>query len=242
MQHTGFIDIHSHILPKLDEGPSCLNESVNMLRLAREDGISGMVATPHVMDGVYNNSKENIREAIAELGEVYSGVQLYMGAEIRINRNLLERLGNNELPLLNGGKFILLELPAYVLPPLVELEKIVRNIKTLNINPIFAHPERNIPILNDLSIMERLICCGATFQVTAMSITGHFGKQIQKAVFAMLKKGYAQVVASDAHDAEKRPPVLSGGFEIVAKKFGLDKAQRLFKYNPLKIISGKDLT
>ncbi len=242
MTHPGFIDIHSHILPKLDEGPACLNESVNMLRIAREDGISGIVATPHVMDGVYNNSREDIREAITELGRVYTGVQVYMGAEIRINRNLLERLGNNELPLLNDGNFVLLELPTYVLPPLVELEKIVRNIKTLNINPIFVHPERNIPILNDLSIMERLICCGAAFQVTAMSITGHFGKRIQKAVLVMIKKGYAHVVASDAHDAEKRPPILSQGYEAVAKKFGTDTAHRLFKYNPLKIISGEDLT
>jgi len=241
MQNNGFIDIHSHILPKLDEGSSCLKESMKMLQIARGDGISGMVATPHVLDGVYDNSRESIEKAVTELNAENSGVHLYIGAEVRINRYLAQRISNNELPLLNNNNYLLLELPTYLLPPIMELENIIKNLKTHKINPIFAHPERNIPLLNDLSIMERLIGCGASFQVTAMSITNYLGKRIQKATFKMIKKGYVHAVASDAHDAEKRPPILSHAFKITAEKFGEDKADKLFYYNPFKIVSGADI-
>jgi len=241
MQNNGFIDIHSHILPKLDDGPSCLKESMKMLQIALGDGISRMVATPHVLDGVYDNSRKSIGNAITELIAANSGVQLYIGAEIRINRSLAQRIGNNELPLINNENFLLLELPTYVLPPIVELENIVKNLKTYKINPIFAHPERNIPILNDLSIMERLIGCGASFQVTAMSITNYLGRRIQKATFKMIQKGYVHAVASDTHDAEKRPPILSHAYKITKEKFGTDEAKKLFYYNPFKILSGLDI-
>ncbi|MFZ2170636.1 MAG: CpsB/CapC family capsule biosynthesis tyrosine phosphatase [Methylococcaceae bacterium] len=241
MQNNGFIDIHSHILPKLDEGPSCLKESMKMLQIARGDGISGMVATPHVQDGVYNNSRESIEKAISELDAINSGVHLYIGAEVRISRCLAQRISNNELPLLNNNNYLLLELPPYLLPPIKELENIVKNLKTLKINPIFAHPERNVPILNDLSIMERLIGCGASFQVTAMSITNRLGRRIQKATFKMIQAGYVHAVASDAHDAEKRPPALSHAYKISTEKFGSDVAKKLFYYNPFKIVSGVDI-
>ena len=242
MQKSGFIDIHCHILPNLDEGSSCLKESLQMLQMARGDGISAMVATPHVLDGVYTNNRETIEKAITELKPIIAGVDLYIGAEVRISRNLVQRINNNELPLLNNKKFLLLELPGYVLPPVKELERIVKDLKMSKINPIFAHPERNMTILNDLSIMERLIGCGASFQVTSMSLTGCFGKQVREAVMKMIRKGYVHVVASDAHNTGKRPPILSHSYAVVEKKFGTDTAERLFKYNPFKVISGEDLT
>ena len=241
MPHTGFIDIHSHILPNLDEGSSCIEESVEMLQIAREDGISGIVATPHILAGVYNNTREKIEEAIIELNAAHSGVQVYIGAEVRINRNLALRVRNNELPLLNGKKFLLLELPTYVLPPILEIENIINNLKMSKINPIIAHPEKNMPILNDLSLMERFMRCGASFQVTAMSITNHSGKRIQQAALKMIRKGYVHAVASDAHDAKKRPPILSNAYKIIKKKFGTEEAERLFRHNPLKIITGADI-
>ena len=242
MQISGFIDIHSHILPKLDEGSSSVEETEEMLRIAKEDGISAMVATPHVLAGVYPNTRETIEEAIRDLSPVISGVTLYIGAEVRISRNLAKRISDNELPLINNNTFLLLELPAYVLPPIEELERFVKDLRTCKINPIFAHPERNMTIVNNLSIMERLIGCGAAFQLTSMSLTNCFGKQVKKAAMKMIQKGYVQVVASDAHNAGKRPPILSQGYAIVEKNFGIYEAERLFKQNPFKVISGEDLT
>lgn len=233
-----FIDIHCHILPKLDEGPSSLEESVKMLQIAYQDGIAAVVATPHIINGLYKNTRETIDIAILELRKLTDLVPIYIGAEIRIDRGLADRAVNNELPLINNNHYILLELPAFVIPPLLQLENIAQRLKKNQITPIFAHPERNIPILKNLCIMERLVRCGALFQITAMSITN---KSMQGPALKMIKKGYVHAVASDAHDVCKRPPILSGAFEIISKKFDSDMASKLFMHNPLKIIQGENI-
>ncbi len=233
---TEFVDIHCHILPGLDEGPSSTEESVKMLQIARRDGIAGIVATPHVMNGLYKNTKEIINNAIAELTRLTNHVRIYTGAEIRIDRDLASRVVNNELPLINNKHYILLELPTYLIPPLPQLENIALGLKKNQITPIIAHPERNLPILRNLYIMERLIQCGALFQITAMSITD---RNMRGLALKMIKKGYVHAVASDAHDVCKRPPILSNAFEIISRKFDRDMANKLFAHNPLKIINGE---
>ncbi len=231
-----FIDIHCHLLPNLDEGPSTPEESVKMLQLARADGIAGVVATPHIIAGLYNNTKEIIDSAITELKTVTNHVPLYSGAEIRIGRDLVARVAAGDLPLINNKKFLLLELPAYVIPPVVQLENIVKGLVKNRIFPILAHPERNVPILKDFSIMERLIKCGALFQVTAMSITD---RNMQRVALKMIEKGYVHAVASDAHDSQLRPPLLSSAFSRISREFGEDEGRRLFIDNPGKIIRGE---
>lgn len=236
-QSGKFFDIHCHILPSLDEGPQTMEESLRMLQLAREDGISGIVATPHIIDGLYNNTKEIIERTIAELKGAAGHPGIYAGAEIRIGRDLAARVDNGEIPLINNKNFVLLELPAYVIPPLNELENIVKSLRNRRIRPIFAHPDRNMPILKDFSIMERLIKCGALFQMTAMSVTGRLTRGT---ALKMIRKGYIHAVASDAHDTVKRPPVLSVAYEMISRKICSEIAERLFTYNPSKIIRGED--
>lgn len=236
--NSGFTDIHCHILPGLDEGSSTAAESVEMLEVAFRDGISDVVATPHIVSGVYHNTKSLIDTAVQQLKDLTNHVRIYAGAEIRIARDLAVRVANNELPLINNGHYMLLELPAYVIPPMPQLEGIVRDLIESHITPIFAHPERILPILKDPSIMERLIKCGALFQMTAMSITR---KDLGSSCLKMLHKGYIHVVASDAHDTKHRPPVLSHAYETVSNKIGRDVADRLFITNPEKIVGGKNI-
>lgn len=232
----GFLDIHCHILPKLDEGPLTSKESLEMIEIAHADGIAGIVATPHIMAGLYNNTKDIINKAVTDLKRLADYVPIFTGAEIRIDRDLAARVASDELPLINDKPFILLELPTYVIPPLPQLELIVKGLKQSRITPIFAHPERNVPILKDLSIMEKLISCGALFQVTAASITD---RDMQKKTLKMIRKGHVHVVASDAHNAVKRPPILSGAFEIVSRKLDRDIAEWLFIRNPARITNGE---
>jgi protein-tyrosine phosphatase len=236
---NGFIDIHCHILPGLDDGPHSREEAEKMLAIARSDGISGIVATPHMLNGVCNNTREGIAKAIAELDGAARGIPIYMGAEIRVGMEFKKHIENGGLPLINDKNFLLLELPPYVIPPVDVLEHIVTGLKIKKIIPIFSHPERNMPITRDLSVMKRLAQCGALFQVTAMSILekGNTGK----AAVSMIKKGYVHVVASDAHDSQKRPPLLSRCYEYVSKKIGRDLANGLFIENPLKIIRGEHI-
>jgi protein-tyrosine phosphatase len=236
---SGFIDIHCHILPGLDDGPRSREEAEKMLAVARGDGISDIVATPHMLNGACNNTREGIAKAIAELNGAAQGISLYMGAEVRVGMEFKRRIENGGLPLINDKNFLLLELPPYVIPPVEVLEHIVNDLKIKRITPIFSHPERNTPIARDLSVMKRLIRCGALFQVTAMSIMN--GGNTAKVTLNMIGKGYVHVVASDAHDSRRRPPLLSRCHGYVSKKIGRDLANRLFIENPLKIIRGEHI-
>ncbi len=233
-----FIDLHCHILPKLDEGASTAEEAARMLLIARQDGIAGVVATPHILAGLYNNTKEIINHAISELTMSANHFPIYSGAEIRIGRNLAARVADGELPLINNKRFMLLELPAYVIPPVLQLENIVKGLKGNHITPIFAHPERNVPLQKDSSIVERLIGCGALFQMTASSLSH---PDLRGPCLKMIRKGFVHAIATDAHDTVKRPPILSRAYDIVSRKIDKDTANRLFMHNPLKIIRGEDL-
>lgn len=236
---SGFIDIHCHILPGLDDGPPDINHTLKMLEAARADGVKAIVASPHIIDGIYNNTKQGILRAAAELRKHAGDIKLFIGADIHICRDLVKRVSNGELPMINDKNYLLLELPHYVMPPLREVERLLGTLAVMRIVPVITHPERNLPMLEDISIMKRLMTTGAIFQVTASSITNRFGSRIQKAAFRMIKKGYVHAVASDAHDAEKRPPVLSEAYEQVMKNFGPDEAGRLFLQNPMNIINGE---
>jgi len=233
----GFIDIHCHILPNLDDGPLDRAEARAMLCLAQRDGIAAVVATPHILRGVYNNTRGMIENAIADLREETAGIQIYSGAEVRIGADLPGWIENGELPLINDRNFLLLELPPFLLPPVTALGNIICSLKKKQITPIISHPERNLPIRNDLSVMKKLLSLGALFQVTAASIFAH--GEIGKSVMTMIRKRYVHAVASDAHNVRERPPVLSDAFWRIALDFSEKEARRLFRDNPLKIVMGE---
>jgi len=232
-----FYDIHCHILPGLDDGPKAIQESLRMLEIARGDGIKVIAATPHMMDGVHNVSPDSIAEALNQLnGLLPDGPKVVSGADIRICIDLIGKVERGELPLINGGNYFLLEMPSYGIPPLPELKNLVANLKMRRFVPVITHPERNFVLAENLSIMAELRKMGALFQVTAGSIVKAFGPFAQKSSLKMLKKGLVDVVSTDAHDPEKRPPILSRAYNFVADKFGAEMAFKLFSENPLKII------
>lgn len=235
----GFVDIHCHILPGLDDGSPDMAQTVEMLRIAREDGIRAIVASPHIIAGLYENSREGICAQIDLVKSRANGVALYPGADIHISRDLLENIQTGKLPLINDKNYLLLELPHFVLPPLPEIEKIIAGLKLKGITPVITHPERNFAILEDASILQKFLKLGALCQMTAASITGKFGARIQKACFKMIKKGHIHVVATDAHDVEKRPPVLSEAHAKIASRFGPSLASKLFIQNPSRILQGE---
>lgn len=208
-----------------------------MLEVAAGDGISGIVATPHILKGLYEGSRRHISEAISGIRDLSGSIDIYPGAEVRLDLDFRQRLENDELPLINNKRFLLLELPPYLIPPIGVLENIVAGLKAKELTPIFSHPERNLPIAKDLSIMKRLIGSGALFQLTAMSILDR--GEIGRSALRMIRKNYVHVVASDAHDSKMRPPVLSDSYEYVSNNFGRDLAKKLFSENPLKIIHGE---
>lgn len=230
-----FIDIHCHILPGLDDGPSDINGSLEMLKIASEDGISNIFATPHIIPGLYDNNGGTIMSSLEEFRRhIPDAVKIFYGADVRISVDLLESVKTGEVPTLNGSGYMLVELPQYVVPP--NVDNLIFNLRHRGIIPVITHPERHLRLMQDLPALAKLRDSGALCQITAMSITGELGKGIQKISMTMVKKGLVDFVASDAHDPVKRRPVLSQAYKAVKKECGDEVSDRLFFINPQKIL------
>ncbi|MEN6350064.1 MAG: CpsB/CapC family capsule biosynthesis tyrosine phosphatase [Syntrophomonas sp.] len=239
------IDIHAHILPGLDDGARNLEESLEMARLAVNDGIKYLFATPHVVKGLYENKKDDIIKAVHELQQKLDDEQISLtiipGAEIRIADDLPSRLDRGELLTLdNKDKYLLIDLPIGVFPDYTS--EVLFQIQLRGITPILAHPERNTIIAADSSILNKLVYRGVLVQITCGSLTGSFGSSVRRNAFRYMQEGMVHVLASDAHSSRGRTPCLTGAYQTLEKSFGTSFAYQLEHVNPGKLLKGEQIT
>ena len=234
------IDIHSHILPGIDDGAKDLNESLALLNIAQNDGITHMVATPHIHIGRFNNSVSQLYSELANLKAQALvnniGIKLAVAAEVRLDVELMSLVLGNKLPFigtLNSVNYLLLELPHSHVPQ--GYDKFINWLAKQNIKVIIPHPERNRDIQANLFYIDRLKQLGCEFQLTASSIEGAWGETAKNISIDMLKKGLVTYVASDAHSVKRRPPILSKAKKIVSELIGEIEAQNLFFNNPQRL-------
>lgn len=234
------IDIHCHFLPGIDDGAKNMDEALALIKLAVEDGVSHIVITPHLHLGRFDNTLPVIQSAFsalkAEVKKENIAVELAYAAEVRLDSEILTLLTNKQLPLYgnyNGQQFMLLEFPHSHIP--AGSDMLVKFLKNQNITPVIAHPERNRDLLESPHKIKPFVRLGCWFQVTASSITGHFGEACQSLALNYIEQGYIQIVASDAHNLKRRPPILSQARDKVTTLFGDDTAQLLFQDNPYNI-------
>lgn len=230
-------DIHSHILPGIDDGAKDLKESLALLKMAQDDGITHMVATPHIHIGRFNNFSNQLYTNIATLkNEALSSkitIELALAAEVRLDIELMPLILANKIPFigsLNSSNILLLELPHSHVPQ--GYDKFINWLAKQGINVIVAHPERNRDIQENPFYIERLKQLGCAFQLTASSIEGAWGEKAKAISIDMLQKDLVGYVASDAHSVKRRPPILSKAMTIVSNLIGENKAQDLFVTNP----------
>ncbi|MFQ5963870.1 MAG: tyrosine-protein phosphatase [Candidatus Scalinduaceae bacterium] len=238
------IDIHAHILPSLDDGAETIEESIELCKIAANDGIKTIVATPHSKDGVYEAKKDDILKKVKTLNlklkELQIDLEILPGSEIHINFGLMGSIKNGEVLTINdGGKFILLELPFMFIPP--GTEKFIFDLKLLGIVSIISHAERITMFQRNPKIVEQLVKSGALVQVTAQSLLGNFGSRERKCVERLLKHKMVHFIASDTHSLTGRPPILSKAVEKAAKIIGDKEARALVSDNPGQIINGLDI-
>lgn len=233
------IDLHTHILPGLDHGPSDWDEAVAMCRIAVADGITALAATPHVSE-IFPNSSQRIEAAIDELrgrlGEAGVPLAVVAGGDYHIRPDLARE---NVLTLGGNGRYFLLEFPYQLLPP--RADAFIRVLLQRGLTPIVTHPERTISLQHDWRRLEPLVKEGALVQVTAGSLLGHFGRPAAAAAERFLKKGWVHLLASDAHWARERVPQLAEGRDAAARLLGTAGAQALVEANPRAILEGRDL-
>ena len=237
------IDIHTHILPAIDDGPTTMTESLEMCRIAVNDGIKKMIATPHVQNGMYDLDANKVLEKIHLLNQLVKqeGLDLviFPGAEVHLSDRLLdaEILKESSILTLNGGKkYILLEFPFQWVPS--GTEHVIFKLRSMGFTPILPHLERNFKIQRDPSMIRHFAEMGAILQVTAQSITGDFDAAPMKCALWMLKNNLVHVIASDAHSPVGRPPILSKALKVVSDKLGEEAAKKMVLDHPGMILEG----
>jgi protein-tyrosine phosphatase len=224
------IDIHCHILPGLDDGASDLEESLEMARLAEKEGIRKIVATPHHQNGKYTNKKAEIIEKTIELNRHLQAeqidVEILPGQEPRIYGEFLDGLAKNDiLTVAHHSTYVLVELPCNHVPRYTE--QLLFDIQMKGLTPVIVHPERNFGLMEQPDKLYKFVKNGAAAQVTAASLTGYFGKRIQKFTEDIIEANLAHFFASDAHNTKGRAFKMAEAKELIAKKFGTDTLHML---------------
>lgn len=237
------IDIHCHILPGIDDGARDVEQSLDLLRFAVEQGITHMVATPHIHAGRYENETASIRVVWGQLRQRVQAeglpIELGMAGEVRIQPEILQSLPRGRIPFLgevDGYRVMLLEFPHQEIP--LGSDKLVRWLLSRKVRPLIAHPERNKMIMADLGHLRSLIELGCLTQVTAASVAGRFGPGAEATAAELLANDWVDVIASDSHNIKNRPPILREGLEAAQRLVG-DRAIRLVKDNPWSIVSSQ---
>lgn len=236
------IDLHAHILPGLDDGARDIEESLEMCRVAARDGIKAIVATPHTGNGAFDNPREKVLNAVAELNarirEEAIDIEIVPGADVYVHEQLDVLINERQVMTVNDNmRYVMIEFPKHIIPP-NHIEWMFR-LTLAGLTPILTHPERNTAIHQRLDIVREWIEKGGLVQLTAMSITGAFGKSVQKCSEELLKNNLVHVIASDAHSAGRRPPVLSRAVDRAASLIGAKQVHKLIDDYPAAIVAGK---
>lgn len=234
------IDIHSHILPEIDDGPKTWEASVEMCRIAAADGITHMVATPHSNDR-YHFDHEYLSGHLERLQErVGASPVLSLGCDLHLSYdNLQNALATPRRYTIAGGNYLLVELSDYSIPS--QIGDCFRKLGDLGVTPVITHPERNA-ILRPMPLrVVEFVELGCAVQITANALTGFWGERVSRAATWLLEHDAVHVIATDAHDTKQRTPILSRARDVAASTCGSDVANALVEGNPRAILTGQPL-
>jgi protein-tyrosine phosphatase len=239
-EFKGMIDIHTHILPGLDDGAHSWEEAMAMAQGAAKDGIAAVVATPHIYEdsGI---TPEEIREKARKLQDMLDSQEInlhvFPGAEVHLAVDLPDRIRDGRLQTLaNAGRYLLVEFPFGLLP--VYTDEVLFELQASGVIPIIAHPERNESVQKDPNLLHGMIRKGMLAQLTGGSLRGNFGSKVEYTAKLLLKHSLVQILASDGHRADRRRILLSKASGVVADLAGIETAQAMTILNPRKITQG----
>ena len=232
------IDLHTHILPGIDDGARDLETSLEMARIAVQDGTTVMACTPHIYPGLYMNDSAGIHAARdrlqAALDTYRIPLRLVVGADAHLVPELLEGLKSGRVPTLAGSRYFLLEPSHHVAPP--QFEDSVFQIMAAGFTPVITHPERLVWIEDHYATFVTLAQRGAWLQLTAGAIVGKFGKRARYWSERLLDDGVVHIVASDAHTVTVRSPRMSDAIPLLQRSVGAEECDRLLLGRPQAIL------
>ena len=230
------IDIHSHLVPGVDDGSQGLEESLALLKQAEEDGITELITTPHFMkNGEYRIKASELVKRFNELKQAYPGsIKLHLGNELYIHPDLPELLEKGEILTLGESNTILVEFPFQDYKE--EYDEILYEL-SLKYRIIIAHPERYHYVQEDPNFCLRWLTEGYYLQSNQSSL---FRKETKKVLFSMIEHGFVSFIASDAHN-EYRPLILKEAYDLLEEEFGTSIAKQLIEENPGKLLVNEEI-
>ncbi len=195
-------DIHSHLLPALDDGVKSLEESAQLIRQFIELGYKKIITTPHVMSDFYRNEPDVIFEKLEQLNKYLKtekiNILIEAAAEYYLDESLIERVNKGEKLMTFGNKYLLFETNFITEP--FQLKEFIFSITTLGYKPVLAHPERYQYLVTNFEKIEDLKNRGVLFQINIPSIIGVYSKPIQKLAIQLIEKGWVDFLGSDCHN------------------------------------------
>ena len=235
------VDIHCHILPGIDDGSKSWEITAEMCRMAAQDGITHIVATPHSND-TWAYSRERFTEMLGHLHDAGEGKLTFsLGCDFHFSYdNIKDALVNPRRYTIGDTQYLLIEFSDYGIPPSVKED--VLSLRSNGMVPIITHPERNRPLLNHPETVLELVEEGCLVQVTANSVTGAWGARSKKMLEWLLHRKAVHVIASDAHNLDRRPPIMSKARDLVAEMVGVEVAEALVTGNPAAIVEGEPIS
>lgn len=238
--HLEFVDIHSHILPGVDDGAVSLEDSAAMMEAARQHGTGVLVASPHA-NPAFAYDRSRTERLLDELrARAPSGLQLIRGCDFHLTFNNVERALRSPADFaINGRCWLLMELSE--LTVFANTGALWRRLEDTGLRIILTHPERNALLRQRFDQIERWVSEGRYMQLTAGSLLGAFGSAAQRFAIRMLDAGLAHFVASDAHDLCHRPPRLDLAYQWLAGRYGEAYARRLVADHPRCAVEGLPL-
>lgn len=225
------IDIHNHMLINVDDGPASREEVLDLLEQAVSQGITDVFATPHHQNGPYINPRGIVEEKIEEVRRIVRenglDIRVHPGQEIRINEDITGDLQSGFNMPLNDTHYVLVEFSFTEYRD--DTPEIFASLMAQGYTPIIAHPERYATLIHNRDKLKSLVNDGAKCQLTAGSVLGEYGPELQEVSFSMIEDGLIHIIASDAHHAGFRPFMLKEALKVVEDAFGPDVSARFVK-------------
>lgn len=240
------IDIHSHIIFDVDDGPKTLEDSRRLLEESYRQGVRTIISTSHRRKGMFETPEEKIAANFKQVQElakqVADDLTVLYGAEIYYTSDILKKLEEGTFPSLGGTKYVLIEFSMNT--PYKDIHSALGNVIRLGMTPVVAHIERYHCLENDEDRVNELINMGCYMQVNSSNVLkpklfGDRYKFMKKRVQFFLERDLVHFVASDMHNLDDRPPYMQRAYQLVAKKYGAERAEELFKTNQEILLSNE---
>lgn len=230
------IDIHCHLLPAVDDGSKSWETTIEMCRLAQEDGVTHIVATPHA-NYEYRYDRAAHLALLDELRRRVPGISFSLGCDFHLSyENIEDAMKHPGRYAIGETRYLLVELSEY---SAFNVSQTLYQLQTAGLVPIVTHPERNPLVLAKPDLLQEFSDVGCLFQITANALTGSWGRSSQKMSESMLRNKMVHFISSDAHGVKGRPPILSAAREAAAKIIGSAEAEKLVEDNPAAVVTNQ---